>query len=148
MGFKSNGKPAAIYHWNLPVLAKIFSGMDGRSNSKRYKEKKVNLRHSDIADLIDLKHTPTWSSPISSSGKWQENETLDKTSIYTYNGKHEGHDDDERAKILKKKSSPHYYAPVKKQKVSKQFPSNGKPKTFYVMKNSKNNAKSFHNLIE
>lgn len=151
MGFKSNGKPAAIYHWNLPVLAKIFSGMDGRSNSKRYKEKKVNLRHSDIADLIDLKHTPTWtSSSDTSSSKWHENETLDKTSTYTYNGinKHEGHDDDERAKILKKKSSPHFYAPVKKQKVSKQFPSNGKPKTFYVMKNSKNNAKSFHNLIE
>lgn len=144
MGFKSNGKPAAIYHWNLPVLAKIFSGIDGRSNSKRYKEKKVNLRHSDIADLIDLKHTPTWTR-----GKWHENETLDKTSAYTYNGisNNDGHDDDERAKILKKKQL-HIYAPSKKQKVSKQFPSNGRPKTFYVMKNSKNDAKSFHNLID
>lgn len=151
MGFKSNGKPAKIYHWNLPVLAKIFGGIDSRSNSKRYKEKKVNLRHSDIADLIDLKHTPTWtSSEAVSSSKWHENETLDKTSAYTYNGisNNEGHDDDERAKILKKKSSPHFYAPAKKQKVSKQFPSNGKPKTFYVMKNSKNDVKSFHNLID
>ena len=117
----------------------MFGGLDSRSNSKRYKEKNISSRHSDIADLIDLKHTPTWTS---SDSKWQENETLDK---YSYNGI--GHDDDERAKILKKKTSPHFYAPAKKQKVSKQFPSNGKPKKFYVMKNSKNEAKSFHNLI-
>lgn len=108
----------------------------------------MNLRHTDInvADLIDLKHTPTWTSSSDVSNKWQENDTLDK-SVFAYNGINEGHDDDHRAKILKKKSSPHFYAPMKKQKVSKQFPSNGKPKTFYVMKNSKNDAKSFHNLI-
>ena len=79
------------------------------------------------------------------SNKWQEND-LDK-SVFAYNGINEGHDDDHRAKILKKKSSPHFYAPMKKQKVSKQFPSNGKPKTFYVKKKKKNDAKSFHNLI-
>lgn len=137
----------------MPVLAKIFGGYGGnsRSNSKRYKEKKVNLRHTDIdaADLIDLQHTPTWSTADASSKKWHENEALDKSSAFSYNSftNVAGHDDDERAKILKKKSSPYYYAPLKKQKVSKHVLSNGKPKSFYVMKNS-NEVKSFHNLIE
>lgn len=142
MGFKSNGKPGRIYHWNLPVLSKIFGG-SGRSNSKKYKEKKANLRHSDndIADLIDIQHIPTWSD--ASPSMWHENETMDKSSMYSYSG----NDDDERAKILKKKSTPSYYAPIKKSnsKLHKYFPSNGKPKSFYVMKN---NEKSFHSLID
>jgi Domain of unknown function (DUF4786) len=148
VGFKSNGKPAAIYHWNLPVLSKIISGSNGRSNSKRYKEKKANSRHTDldIADLIDIKSIPTWSD--SSPSMWHENDTIDKSSALALNGINpEGRDDDERAKILKKKSTPNFYAPMKKQKTHKYFPSNGKPKSFYVMKNS-NQEKSFHNLID
>ncbi|XP_018566163.1 uncharacterized protein LOC108907117, partial [Anoplophora glabripennis] len=31
VGFKSNGKPAKIYHWNLPVLKKMASKMKPRS---------------------------------------------------------------------------------------------------------------------
>jgi hypothetical protein len=146
IGFKSNGKPAAIYHWNLPVLAKLFGASNSRSNSKRYKEKKVNLRHNDfdIADLIDMQHTPISDA----SNKWHENEALEKSSALSYNSiTLHGADDDERAKILKKKSSPHYYAPIKKQKVSKHVFNNGKPKGFYVMKNS-NEIKTFHNLID
>lgn len=150
VGFKSNGKPAAIYHWNLPVLSKIIGGGNGRSNSKRYKEKKANLRHTDldIADLIDIQHIPTWSDASPSFPLWHENETIDKASTITFNGiSPEGIDDDVRAKILKKKSTPNFYAPVKKQKTHKHFPNNGKPKSFYVMKNS-NQAKSYHNLID
>lgn len=103
----------------------------------------MNLRHTDIdfADLIDIQHTPTWTS----SAKWHENETLDKSPALSFNSiSSDGHHDDERAKILKKKSSPHYYAPIKKQKV---VLNNGKPKSFYVLKNS-NEVKSFHKLIE
>ena len=148
VGFKSNGKPAAIYHWNLPVLSKIISGSSGRSNSKRYKEKKANLRHHDldIADLIDIQNTPTWSDSYPSL--WHENDTLEKSSAIAFNGiRPEALHDDDRAKVLKKKSTPNFYAPVKKQKLHKYFPSNGKPKSFYVMKNN-NQEKSFHNLID
>lgn len=127
------------------MLSKIVSRSNGRSNSKRYKEKKANLRHNDfdIADLIDIKNVPTWSEDA-----WHENDTIDKTSAISFNGINpDGAYDDERAKILKKKSTPSFYAPVKKQKTHKYFPSNGKPKSFYVMKNN-NPEKSFHNLID
>lgn len=150
VGFKSNGKPAAIYHWNLPILSKIIGGSNGRSNSKRYKEKKANLRHSDvdIADLIDIQNIPTWSDASPSLPLWHENDTIDKSSAIAFHGlSPEGVDDDVRAKILKKKSTPNFYAPVKKQKVHKHFPNNGKPKSFYIMKNN-NHEKSFHNLID
>lgn len=129
------------------MLSKIISGSNSRSNSKQYKEKKANLRNSDfdISDLIDIKNIPTWSD--SSSSLWHENDKIDKTSAINFNGVSvDGHDDDERAKILKKKSTPNFYAPVKKQKMHKYFPSNGKPKGFYVMKH--NQEKSFHNLID
>lgn len=150
VGFKSNGKPGAIYHWNLPVLSRIIgnSGSNSRSNSKRYKEKKSNLRNADldIADLIDIQNIPTWSD--SSPALWHDNEVSEKMSAATIlDISSEGLDDDERAKILKKKSTLNFYVPVKAEKLHKYFPSNGKPKSFFVMKN-KNKEKSFHNLID
>lgn len=148
VGFKSNGKPAKIYHWNIPLLKKMHGEISSRSNSKKYKENMSKLRHNDI-DLIDIKNIPTWSDSTS----WHENDTVDQPSshlLFNANAIHPEHhrDIDKRLKTLKKKSSPSFYAPTKKQqKAQKYFPSNGKPKSFYVMKNSKS-EKSFHNLID
>lgn len=152
VGFKSNGKPGRIYHWNIPVLKKIIGGGDSRGNSKKYKEKKANLRHTDldVEDLLDIQNTPTWSQPsdLTPPALWHENDTVDKSESIKFNGfSTDGIDDDERAKILKKKSSPSFYAPVKKQNIHKYFPSNGKPKTFYVIEKNKQPV-SYQNLIE
>lgn len=131
-------------------MKKIVGGNNGRSNSKKYKEKKSNLRHDDddalIDELIDIKNTPTWSK--STNPLWPENETV-KYSKYSTDGL----DDDERQKILKKKSSPSYYAPYKpkKQNFQKYFPGNGKPKSFYIIENKENKQQkkvSYHNLID
>lgn len=46
VGFKSNGKPGKIYHWNLPVLKKIV-------------ETKQKSRTSDVD--IDLDHPESWN---------------------------------------------------------------------------------------
>lgn len=159
MGFKSNGKPGHIYHWNLPVLKKMLT--KGESTGR-----KSNLRHSnDVNDLIDIKNIPTWSNP------WDDNnETLDKA----FSGKQNrgtnadinapstvnlnGIDDDLNLKLLKKKS-PTYYAPAKQKKKasihqdsaaiaaksSKYFPGNGKPKSFYVIK--KNAQKPYYQKL-
>jgi Domain of unknown function (DUF4786) len=122
--------------------------ISSRSNSKKYKENKLRHNDFDIADLIDIKNIPTWSDTTS----WHENDTIEKSSLVSFNVNaihpEDHEDDDKRLKILKKKSSPSFYAPTKKhQKSQKYFPSNGKPKSFYVMKNSKS-EKSFHNLID
>ena len=112
MGFKSNGKPGRIYHWNLPVLKKMLS--------KSETEKSTKLRHTnDINELIDIKNIPTWSSP------W-ENETIEKAF-----GKY-----DEQKAFMKK--SPSFYGPAKPKKnnFQKYFPGNGKPSSFYVIKKS------------
>jgi uncharacterized protein (DUF305 family) len=83
----------------------------------------------DEADLIDIKHIPTWSKP------W-ENEAYEKPM-----GKHE------HEKMLKKKS-PSYYAPVKARQTNfnKYFTNNGKPQSFYVIENHK--PISYHKLIQ
>lgn len=156
-----NGKATGIYHWNIPTLKKMFGGASSRSNSKKYRQKITKLRHNDVQvdDLIDIKNTPTWSK--SPSIKWHENETIDKHTQATSSnsiGKNDifnihGLDDDERLKVLKKKSSPSYYAPAKKQNFHKYFPSNGKPKSFYIIENNVRKADqnkkpvSYHNLI-
>lgn len=149
VGFKSNGKPGRIYHWNIPVLKKIIGGGD-RGNSKKYKEKKANLRHTDldVEDLLDIKNTPTWSQSLNLAPAWRENDTLDKSEPIKFDGfSTDGIDDDERAKVLKKKSSPSFYAPAKKQNLHKYFPSNGKPKSFYIIEKNKQPV-SYQNLIE
>ncbi|XP_055311645.1 uncharacterized protein LOC129574154 isoform X2 [Sitodiplosis mosellana] len=169
MGFKSNGKPGRIYHWNLPVLKKMLT--KGESTGR----KSSNLRHSDdVNDLIDIKNIPTWSNP------WDDNnETLDKAfsgkqhrgvNNADINGSNTVHingiDDDLNLKLLKKKS-PTYYAPSKQKKKatvhsdsvavakssssaassasSKYFPGNGKPKSFYVIK--KNDHKPYYQKL-
>jgi Domain of unknown function (DUF4786) len=124
VGFKSNGKPGKIYHWNIPVLKKILGTNQGRHNA--------NYRHiDDEADLIDIKHIPTWSK------SW-ENEAYDKSPA----GKLE------HEKALKKKS-PSFYAPAVKARqtnFNKYFTSNGKPQSFYVIENHK--PISYHKLIQ
>lgn len=158
MGFKSNGKPGRIYHWNLPVLKKMLSKGDGRKSS--------NLRHSnDVNDLIDIQHIPTWSNP------WDDNnETIEKAFSGKQNAVHNiaatsnsaqttninGLDDDFNLKLFKKKT-PTYYAPAKQKKKiaivdhkettgsNKYFPGNGKPKSFYVIK--KNQHKPFYQKL-
>lgn len=131
MGFKSNGKPGRIYHWNLPVLKKMLTKKNEKSR------KSTNLRLSnDINDLIDIKSIPTWSNP------WDENDTLEKAF-----GKHQvTQPDDDLMKLFKKKT-PTYYAPAKQKKsdTTKYFPGNGKPKSFYVIK--KNQHKPFYQKL-
>lgn len=123
MGFKLNGKPGRIYHWNLPVLKKILRQKNDKTR------KSSNLRSSnDVRDLIDIKSIPTWTNP------WDENDTLEKAF-----GKHDAiHAGDDLTKAYKKKT-PTYYAPAKqKSDATKYFPGNGKPKSFYVIKKNQN----------
>lgn len=115
VGFKSNGKPGRIYHWNIPVLKKILGNNHGRNPNSRH--------HDNIDELIDIKDIPTWSKP------W-ENEALDKSLIKFSTVDH--------AEKLQKKKSPSYYAPIKAKKSAhgKYYASNGKPQSFYVIEKS------------
>lgn len=53
LGFKSNGKPAKIYHWNIPVLKKI--------NSHR---SKMRLNDEPHHNNDDIKYTDSWNEVI------------------------------------------------------------------------------------
>lgn len=50
VGFKSNGKPAKVYHWNIPVLKKIASAKN-----------KSRLNDSNI---IDIQNPATWNEVL------------------------------------------------------------------------------------
>lgn len=129
MGFKSNGKPGHIYHWNLPVLKKMLS----KTNEKTKSQKSNNLRFANNFDeMIDIKNIPTWN----------KNESIEKG----FDKKHTIVNN-EPLNVFKK-SSPSYYAPVKQKKSSyaRYFPGNGKPKGFYIIKNNQHKP-LYQNLI-
>lgn len=110
VGFKSNGKPGKIYHWNIPVLKKL-TGQKQHSRSQ--------LSRHDDSDIFDIQKTPTWT--------------------YNHNT-NESHDKSEYLKPLKHvKKTPTYYVPAKPKKNSfmKYFSGNGRPKSFYVIEKSK-----------
>ncbi|XP_058467860.1 uncharacterized protein LOC131440524 isoform X2 [Malaya genurostris] len=123
VGFKSNGKPGRIYHWNIPVLKKILGNNQGRNPNSRH--------HDNLDELIDIKDIPTWTKP------W-ENESLDKSLIKFSAADH--------AEKLQKRKSPTYYAPIKAKKSAhgKYYASNGKPQSFYVIEKSQKNLKPIH----
>ncbi|XP_058055821.1 uncharacterized protein LOC131207229 [Anopheles bellator] len=118
VGFKSNGKPARIYHWNIPALKKILGAKQSRHPNSR--------RHEDIDELIDIKEIPTWTKP------W-EGAPREKSLLKAKEG----------TAGSQKKKFPTYYAPVKKQtggSKSKKHAngkyntgSNGKPQSFYIL---------------
>lgn len=119
MDFKSNGKPGRIYHWNLPVLKKMFTKKN--DNSRKASE----LRLSDeINDFIDIKKMPTWSNI------WDGNKSIVRTNT-------------EWTKTHKKKT-PAYYAPAKQKMAdtARYFTGNGKLKSFYIIR--KNQYRPFH----
>lgn len=110
VGFKSNGKPGRIYHWNIPVLKKIAGLQKHHSRSQ--------LSRHDDSDIFDIQKTPTWNTFT------YQNDAGEKPYL----------------KPLKHvKKTPTYYVPVKPKKGSfhKYFTGNGKPKSFYVMDNNK-----------
>uniref|UniRef100_A0A182X0A8 Uncharacterized protein n=1 Tax=Anopheles quadriannulatus TaxID=34691 RepID=A0A182X0A8_ANOQN len=125
VGFKSNGKPARIYHWNIPVLKKMLGAKQSRHPNSR--------RHDDIDELIDIKEIPTWSKP------W---EAAPREKSLLKMGSHERDGSDGSGRLGKRKF-PTYYAPAKRQTgggKSKKHASgkystgsNGKPQSFYIL---------------
>ncbi|KAL1385364.1 hypothetical protein pipiens_012942 [Culex pipiens pipiens] len=129
VGFKSNGKPGRIYHWNIPVLKKILGNNQGRNPNSRH--------HDNIDELIDIKDIPTWTKP------W-ENEALDKSLIKFSSSAAAALD---HADKIQKKKSPTFYAPIKAKKSAqggKYYASNGKPQSFYVIEKSQKSLKPIH----
>lgn len=129
VGFKSNGKPGRIYHWNIPVLKKILGNNQGRNPNSRH--------HDNIDELIDIKDIPTWTEP------W-ENEALDKSLIKFSSSAAAALDHVDK---IQKKKSPTFYAPIKAKKSAqggKYYASNGKPQSFYVIEKSQKSLKPIH----
>lgn len=109
VGFKSNGKPGKIYHWNIPTLKKMTGGQKLHSRSQM-------SRHDD-GDMFDIQKTPTWSKSVINIQKSDFLKPLKHT----------------------KKTPTYYVPvkPKKAASFHKYFPGNGKPKSFYVIEKSK-----------
>jgi hypothetical protein len=117
VSFRANGKPARVYHWNIPVLKKM-------ANSARRKSAGSKLQAQDSKVY-----------------------TIQKTSPWTQSNRNEVHEKSKPMKHHRKsnhieKPSVSYYAPVNQQKtmIQKYFSGNGKPQSFYVIEKSKKPA--------
>uniref|UniRef100_A0A182QGK7 Uncharacterized protein n=1 Tax=Anopheles farauti TaxID=69004 RepID=A0A182QGK7_9DIPT len=127
VGFKSNGKPARIYHWNIPVLKKMLGAKQSRHPNSR--------RHDDIDELIDIKEIPTWTKP------WEAAAPREKSLLKVTSPAHDHLESESR---VAKRKFPTYYAPASKKQTgggkSKKHAtgkyntgSNGKPQSFYIL---------------
>ncbi|XP_050101127.1 uncharacterized protein LOC126581483 [Anopheles aquasalis] len=144
VGFKSNGKPARIYHWNIPVLKKMLGAKQSRHPNSR--------RHDDIDELIDIKEIPTWTKPWEGAAP-REKSLLKQLPIGATGAKTTEPDQSgDRVIVASKKKFPTYYAPVKKQSSgggkSKKHTngkyntgSNGKPQSFYILGDKESRTK-------
>jgi hypothetical protein len=115
VSFRANGKPAKVYHWNIPVLKNM------ATNSRR--------KSSDAKLLAQ-------DSKIY---------TIQKTSSWAQNGGNEVQEKPKPVKQHRKSNhmgnqSVSYYAPVTQRKtmIQKHFSGNGKPQSFYVIEKSRN----------
>ncbi|CAG9808048.1 unnamed protein product [Chironomus riparius] len=109
LGFTLNGKPGALYHWNLPIIENLLQLSVGRNN-------KVAQSKEALYD------------PINSMLEAREN-----FNDYTNDGNEQ--------KNLRKKSVQVYYAPSNGNHFStKPIYTNGKPKSFYILKKDSEEA--------
>lgn len=117
VSFRANGKPARVYHWNIPVLKKMASEKRRKSSSRH---------HAQDSKIFNIQKTSPWTDR-------QGNEVVheDKPKGMKQNRK-SNHD---------QKSSVSYYTPVTQRKtIQKYFSGNGKPQSFYVIEKSKKPA--------
>jgi len=123
VSFRANGKPARVYHWNIPVLKKIAS----------------NARRKSAGSKLQMQDSKIYN--------------IQKTSPWSHNEGNEVHEKSKPIKQHRKsnhieKPSVSYYAPASQRKtmIQKYFPGNGKPHSFYVIEKSKKPA-YYHRLL-
>lgn len=110
VSFRANGKPARVYHWNIPVLKKM-------ANNSRQKsaESKMQAQDSKIYTIHRTRN--------------EGDEVREKAKPIKQHRK---------ANDVQKQSVS-YYAPVNQRRtmIQKYFSGNGKPHSFYVIEKSK-----------
>ncbi|XP_069685815.1 uncharacterized protein [Periplaneta americana] len=119
LSFRANGKPARVYHWNIPVLKKM------AANARR-KMASSKLQAQD-SKIYNIQKASSWTQ-------------TDRNDVHQKPKPQKQH----RKSNHNNQKSPavSYYAPVSQHKVmiQKYFAGNGKPQSFYVIEKSKKPA--------
>jgi hypothetical protein len=114
VSFRANGKPARVYHWNIPVLKKLSKGPRRQSVGS-----KMQAQDSKI---YTIQKSDPWA-------RTEGNEVHEKSKPIKQNRKSNDI----------QKPSVSYYAPAHQRRttIQKYFSGNGKPHSFYVIEKSK-----------
>ncbi|XP_023715596.1 uncharacterized protein LOC111868819 [Cryptotermes secundus] len=117
VSFRANGKPAKVYHWNIPVLKNM-------AKNGRRKSSDARLKVQD-SKIYTIQKASSWPQSVG-------NEEHEKSKPMKHH----------RKSNHIEKPSVSYYAPVNQRKtvIQKHFSGNGKPQSFYVIEKSKNPA--------
>jgi hypothetical protein len=113
VSFRANGKPARVYHWNIPVLKKMAG--NGRRKSA------VSKLQAEDSKIYTIQRTRSDGDEVREKAKPMKQHR--KTNDI-------------------QKPSVSYYAPASQRKtmLQKYFSGNGKPHSFYVIEKSKTPA--------
>lgn len=130
MGFRSNGKPARVYHWNIPVLKKMAAARRRStqgSNSKPVKSPSksklgATRRKATTYHRVQMQHLQK-EHLMQQQVKEQQQQKL-KQQLLEVEPEPAG-------------PSPYYYVPAKKTSMHKLLGGNGKPHSMYVLEKSR-----------
>jgi hypothetical protein len=114
VSFRANGKPARVYHWNIPVLKKLANGARRQSA--------VSKMQAQDSKIYTIHKSGPWTGS-------ERNEVHEKSKPIKQNRKS---NDVQKPPVS-------YYAPANQHRttIQKYFSGNGKPHSFYVIEKSK-----------
>ena len=114
ISFRANGKPARVYHWNIPVLKKLANGS----------------RHQSAGSKMQAQDSKVYK--IHKSDPWTRSEGKEVQERSKPMKQHRKSNDVQKPSVS-------YYAPANQRRtmIQKYFSGNGKPHSFYVIEKSK-----------
>ncbi|KAK3928475.1 Lysine--tRNA ligase [Frankliniella fusca] len=123
VGFRSNGKPARVYHWNIPVLKKMAAAR--RRSTQGNGSQPKPAKNPSKSKLGATRRKQAAAAAYHRVQQQQQQQHLLQ---------HHQHQPEPAG------PSPYYYVPAKKTSMHKLLGGNGKPHAMYVLEKSRTPA--------
>ena len=145
MGFRSNGKPARVYHWNIPVLKKMAAARRRSTqgnkhavkHAAKHAAKPVKNPSKSKLGATRRKQAATYHWVQQHQQQQQQQQRQQQQQQQQQRHQHEQPLQLSAMQSEPAGPSPYYYAPAKKTAMHKLMGSNGKPHAMYVLEKSK-----------
>ncbi|KAE8738149.1 hypothetical protein FOCC_FOCC016391 [Frankliniella occidentalis] len=132
VGFRSNGKPARVYHWNIPVLKKMAAARRRSTQGNGSQPKPAKNPSKSKLGATRRKAAAYHRVQQQQLKAKQQQQQLHQQQLQQHQQLEAGPEP--------AGPSPYYYVPAKKTSMHKLLGGNGKPHAMYVLEKSRTPA--------